>query len=416
MNDRLIFVIDLDAFFASCEELRHPQYKDIPMAVGNEINGRGIVTTSNYAARSYGIKSGMPLFKARELYKDLTVMPVDYVYYQGKANEVFNIIKSYSDLIEFASIDECYVDLTELGNKRKPIQIARDIALKVKKETGLSVSIGISTNILLAKMASNLDKPNGISTLYKHEIETKLWPMPVGELYMVGNKSSEKLIDLDIKTIKDLALIKEDKVRYDKARELMGINLDKAINSANGIYTDKINYELEVLKSISRQKTYGESLTDIDNIRQEIRILFEYAILRAKRRKLLPTTIAITMKVDKSFSWKSSSVKLEVPTLEYTKLWSTSDHLLDKIFKSGMSVKSLGIALEGLREQEKTFRQSNLNELDSLQSGQLQDIAEKASLDLGMDIVKASTMEDNRKYEQTDPVDMDSVKFKVWEK
>ncbi|NQX83470.1 MAG: hypothetical protein HRS50_02065 [Mycoplasmataceae bacterium] len=185
-------------------------------------------------------------FFIKKLVPDIIIIPSDFSFYQKKANEVFKIIMSFSNIIEFASIDECYVDVTKLTIKYKPINIAIMISNQIKKETGLSVSVGISTNILLSKIASSLNKPNGITTLYKHEISNKLWPLPINKMYMIGKSSSTKFINNGINTIGDLAKLNINSQKYSILKKMIGINLDKQIflqmAMEERILIEKINY------------------------------------------------------------------------------------------------------------------------------------------------------------------------------
>ena len=192
--DKLIFTIDLDAFFISCEEIRQPKIKGKPAVVAWEINGKGVASTANYKARELGIHGGMPLFKAIKLERNLVIIKPDYEFYEKMANEVFSIVGRYSNLMEISSVDECFVDLTHLAKKTKPIELAKKIKREILSVTGLVVSIGISTNLWLSKMASSMDKPNGITTLWAHEIKEKLWPHKIRRLYMVGEATSKILM------------------------------------------------------------------------------------------------------------------------------------------------------------------------------------------------------------------------------
>ncbi len=415
LEKNLILTIDLDAFFAQAETLKHPEYKKIPIAVGNEIKGRGIVSTANYKAREYGVKSGMPLFKAKELCSELKVVPVDFEYYQQKANEVFNVISKFSNKIEFASIDECYIDVTSMVDKYKPIEIAKLIYFEVLNKTNLTVSIGISTNVLLSKVASNFNKPSGISTLFKHEIEDKLWPLPVSSLYMVGNKTSEKLIENNINTIKDLALLKNNQEKYHLLKQKMGIFLDKIIDSANGYSRSELNMKERELKSISKDKTYGTSITDSDTLRYKALELFEFALYRSERRKMYPTTITVALKKDKSFNRSSSSKKLKEPTLDRDILWSEIDNALDKLFVNGDSIKFISISFDGLKPLERVYKQLSIGEKLNAKN-KLDSIAKDINIKSGSNLVTGSVMKDNRRFEYNDPIDSDNVKFKSWDK
>lgn len=415
-NDKLIFTIDLDAFFASCEELRHPEYKGSPMVVAHDLNGKGVVLAANYEARAYDIKAGMPLFKVKQILPNINRVDVDHEYYQEKANEVFKVIMTYSDKIQIASIDECHVDVTHLTEKHTPIEIAKMIQFDVKNQLNLSVSIGISTNILLSKVASNFDKPFGITTLYKHEIPTKLWTLPVGEMYMIGRKSSPKFNELGIMTIGDLALLRNDPEKYSKAKQVFGINLDKHIEASNGLSTDVVITEETTLKSLSKDKTYPHSIKDLDSLILNTRDLYDFAMYRCERRKLMPSVVSVSIKLDKSFNRKSISKKMRIPSMDKAESWPLVVDALERLFKEGDSVKFSSVTLDGLKPAEKTFTQITLDDTSTKSKPRLQQIAEKTSMMLGTEVMTASTMEDNRRYEDTEPVMRDNIKFKVWDK
>ncbi len=415
-DNKLILTIDLDAFFASAEELRHPEYKDMPMVVGKELNGRGMVVTANYKARELGIHAGMPLFKARDILPSIKLVETDYEYYQEKANEFFNVVLEFTKRVQIASIDECYVDATELTKQYKPLEIARMIKNRVRNKTGLVTSIGISTNILLSKVASNFDKPDGLSTLYIHEIKDKLWPLPVSKMHMIGKKTTELLNKHEIYTIGQLALLKNDAEKFEQVRKEMGINLLKQIDAANGISDDEITVEAEALKSISRDKTFPVSIVDYDSLLLNIRELFNFAVFRCERRKLSPSTVTVALKVDKSFNSFSASKTLVQSTVDKNVLWPTVVSLVDKIFKSNQSIKFASVSFGGLKPMEKVFVQTTFDDDKIKVKPKLQQIAEKASMMNGVEVVTGSTMEDNIRYEDDEPVMRDNIKFKVWDK
>ncbi len=417
IDSKLILTIDLDAFFAQAEEQRHPEFKGKAMGVGHELNGRGIVATSNYKARSFGIKSGMPLFKARELCPDFILVESDHEYYQSRANDVFNTISKYADKIEFASIDECYVDATSSISKYKPLQIAKMIFEDVYKTTGLTVSIGVSTNILLSKMASNFDKPQGISTLYKHEIPVKFWPLHIQSMHMVGGQTAKKFIEEGINTVGDLAKLKDNPELYNKMKQKLGIVLDKHIDAANGKSSDVVNPEESLLKSISRSKTFPTSITDYQLMMIEARELFDYVVHRSKYRHLMPSSIHIALKVDKSFNTTSRSKRLKIPTLDTNVLWPIVVEAMETLFIEGNSYKYCSISFNDLKELAKTYRQLEIGEDGpELKEDKLQWIAEDTSRIFKTNVVSGSTMKDNRYYEKKQPVDRDNIKFKSWDK
>lgn len=415
MAEKLIMTIDLDAFFASCEELRHPEVKGQPMVVGFELNGRGIASTANYAARKFGIKSGMPLFKVRKLVPNVIVITPDHDYYQKLANEVFNIVHSFSEIIEVASIDECFVDFTKLTTKYKPLEIAKMVKDKIYKETNLVVSIGMSTNLFLSKQASGIDKPNGITTLWKHEIKDKLWPLNIGELYMVGKKSKEKFEENGILTIGDLANLKNDKDKYTSLKRKMGINLDKLILEANGELEAEIDLTFKHAKSISKEETFGSSLTTIDEVLREGKQLFEKVFNRKESRKLNCSSVSVSLKVDKSFKRNSMSKVVSRTNNDKNSLWGVIYKLLNDLFVEGMSVKQVAIEFSGLKEGERTYKQLTLEDNNENTPKTLQDIANEISWQSGEEVVSGETMENNKRYEKTKLINKDNIKFKVWD-
>lgn len=415
--NKLIFTIDLDAFFASCEELRHQELKNEPIVIARELNGRGIAVTANYPARSLGVKTGMPLFQIREFAPKIKVINPDYEFYQKKANEVFKTIMTFSEIIEIASIDECYLDVTKLTDKYKPIQLAKIIQTTVKEKTGLAVSIGISTNIVLSKMASDMDKPKGITTLFKHEIPTKLWPLKVGKLYFVGRKTADKLVSHNINTIGELANIKSNAEKYNLIKKELGINFDKHIEIANGIYTDVIKNSDQILKSISKEETFGVSLTHIDAIIEGLKPLFEFALNRINARKVFPTTIYIFLKKDKNFKHKSKSRKLSKLTNDKDFLWGNAIALLEDVFQQGDSIKQIGIGFSGLTNKQRVYKQLSIDETlePNIKSNTIDEIALDANSILKTNLVTGSEMKDNRNFKKKEPVDRDTVTFKIWE-
>ncbi len=406
--------IDLDAFFASCEELRNPELIGTPMGVGFELNGRGIVTTANYAARKFGVKSAMPIFKAKQLCPDIKVVAPDHDYYQDKANEVFNVVYKYSKIMEIASIDECFIDVTKLTNKYTPLQIAQMIKNDIKKKTDLTVSIGISTDLLLSKMASGMDKPNGITTLWIKELKDKLWPLPVGDMYMIGCKTSEKLNSLGIETIGQLANLKNNHELYKKTRKIMGVNLDKLINEANGESKREIEDVVSQLKSLSKEETFGTSLTDIESILREMRKLLKYAYERLQYRKLNANSLHVFIKVDKSFKRLSVSKRFDRKDNDWDSIWSIAFELMSSNFVEGMSVKQIGVGFSGLKEGERVYEQLTLDSSQVENIPHLQSIADDASWSVHEDVFIGSTMNDNRRYEDKRLIDRDQIKFKIW--
>ena len=191
---QIIFHIDLNAFFASAEISQNPQLVGKPIVVCRE-SRRSIITTASYEARKYGIHSAMPLFQAKKLCPQLITVPPHFALYKTLSQEFFQIISTFSKKLEVASIDECYVDMTEYIQEHhlQPYQVAQNIQKKVYNTLNLQCSIGIAPNKFLAKMASDMKKPMGITILTKRNFKEKLWHLPVGQMHGIGKKTVPKL-------------------------------------------------------------------------------------------------------------------------------------------------------------------------------------------------------------------------------
>ena len=196
--------IDLNAFFARAEEIRHPNYEGKPIVVGGS-GARGVVSTASYAARKFGIHSGMPLFQARRACPDALFCPVDFPYYEMLSRSFRAYLGRYSSLVEPASIDECYVDLTrQLYKSTDPIPYLKALQEGLLREIGLKSSIGLAATKFLAKMGSDYKKPMGITIVRKKDIDALFGPLPIESFWGIGKKTSSRLRELGIRTIGSL--------------------------------------------------------------------------------------------------------------------------------------------------------------------------------------------------------------------
>lgn len=258
---RVILHIDLNAFFANAEILRYPQYKNKPVVIcKNSINS--VITTSNYIARKYGINSAMPLSIAKSYCPNLIIIDPDFDYYKKISNQFFDLIKEFSPIIEKASIDECYIDVTNsISMYSKPLDLIYAIKSKLLNDLGLECSIGIAPNKFLAKMASDMLKPNGITILRKKEIQTKLWPLDIKNFYGIGKKTINKCYENNLKTIGDIAHADLKLLISIFGKNYAFIIKDKA----NGNDNDPVEVN-NTIKSISTSRNYFDPLSDNNEI------------------------------------------------------------------------------------------------------------------------------------------------------
>lgn len=212
LTERTIFHCDMNAYFASVEELFEPGLKDVPMAIcGDPESRRGIIVAKNEKAKAYGIKTAETIYQAKKKCPRLVLRPARHRVYSEYCKKANAIYEKYTDLLEMASIDESYLDVTgslKLFQKSAE-QLANEIRLRIQSELGLTISVGVSYNKFFAKMASDMKKPNAVTILTRENYKDLLWPLPIGEMHMVGKASEAALRKMNIRTIGDLAALDE---------------------------------------------------------------------------------------------------------------------------------------------------------------------------------------------------------------
>jgi len=252
---RKIIHIDMDAFFAAVEEKKNPALLGKPVVIGGggNPNKRGVVSTANYEARKYGIHSAMPLRTAYKLCPHAVFLPVDYEAYSAVSQQFKSVLLSITPVMENAGIDEVFLDVSALPEKSEGI-VAR-IKTGIKEKTGLTCSIGIAPNKLLAKIASDMHKPDGLTILNETDIESQLWPLPIRKLYGIGPKTEEHLKNIGIDTIGQLASLP-----LKKLIEHFGNSYGQYLYDASrGIDDSPLITHWEP-KSISRETTFQEDI------------------------------------------------------------------------------------------------------------------------------------------------------------
>ena len=202
-NAKIIFHIDMNMFFCSVAVIKNPSLKGKAFAIGRPNTTKGVLSTASYEARKYGIKSAMSTAEALKIKPDLIIVGADGELIREYHNKFVKLIKEYSKLVEVASVDEVYADMTEISKHRHPLEIAKEIQTRLVKEYHLPCSIGIGPTLFLAKMASDMKKPLGLVVLRKRDKEEKLYPLSVSDIYGIGKKTWPLLIENDIKTIGD---------------------------------------------------------------------------------------------------------------------------------------------------------------------------------------------------------------------
>ncbi len=423
MSDKVIFTIDVDAFFAACEEARRPELKGKPIIIGNiHLKNKGIVGACNYPARKYGIHTGMPIYKAIRLCSRATIINSDYEYYVQRSEEIFQIIATFSKQLEVASIDECYVDVTKILEENDPIDLAWEIQQKIQKETKLTVSIGISNNKLLSKIASKFDKPHGISTLYTFEIEQKLWPLPISKMQYIGQATTKFLQSKGINHIIDLVNLVDDYDKYQELKKALGIRLDEHISSASGKTISEVNKENHFLKSISFGKTFTYDLISADEVVNELFNITKRIVARLEYRALTCRTIALETKDQGALNPSSKiQLSLEYQTNSIEDIWPIVMKLYDIWYKN-QSVRFISVAVNNFEDALFKYTQMTLDDLSKNDvEAKINSREELLILDLNQIIGYEAlfTLDQFQKLKRFNDKSLNSndrVKFKRWEK
>lgn len=285
---RAIVHVDLDAFYASCEELDNISLRGKALAVAGK-SDRAIITTANYKAREYGIHSAMPVFIAKNLCENLIIVPMRRKRYLEKSKEVFDLLSTYTDIIEKVSIDESYLDLTDINPDYKFLKEMQD---NILKKTGLSVSIGMSTNKFLAKLASDWNKPRGIKIISKDEVPDILMDLDIRKIHGIGKKSEDKLRNLGIDKVCDLYDLEEDFLI-----NLFGKSGEDIYKRIRGIDDREVQTKIK-RKSLGTENTFfpTDNRKDLENY---IKIFSGEVSQDLVKRNLLGFTLTIKLKNDK---------------------------------------------------------------------------------------------------------------------
>ncbi len=351
---KVIFHIDLNAFYASCEVAEDPSLKNIPIGIGPK-SDRGILTTANYEARKYGVKSAMNLYEARKLCPQLKVIPTNFPLYEKYSGLFFDYLKTWTDQIEPASIDEGYLDMTDALNNKHPLDVAKRMQQDLMDAYHLPVSIGIAPNMFLAKMASDMKKPLGITVLRKRDVEKKLWPLPIEDLHGIGKKTVPNLKLLGIKTIGDLATFKD----RSKLEAFLGNQTTGFMDKVHGHDERVVDpSRQESHQSIGNSKTYEGFLHEYQEMIQALESLTNRMIERMKDHELAAKTISVQVR-DHDYTNHSKHHTFDYHTDHYYEIFEVVEHLFDQLYEE-KPIHLLGVSAANLEVKERLFKQLNI--------------------------------------------------------
>lgn len=357
--DKIFFHIDVNSAFLSwsaLEKLHNGSDTDlrtIPAIIGGDMAKRhGVVLAKSIPAKSYGIVTGEPIVNALRKCPSLTLEPPDHILYHRRSRELMTLLSDFCPDIEQVSVDECYMDYTPVSRKYpSPEAAAHLIKDRVSKELGFTVNVGVSDRKVLAKMASDFRKPDLVHTLYAHEIERKLWPLPVSSLFMCGHSSVEALRKLEILTIGDLA-------RTDRSILLAHLKSHGVLlwEYANGIDSSEVATEHAEAKGIGNSTTLSQDAEDKETAYRVLLSLSESVARRLRDSGQIAGMVSTEIKYN-TFKKVSHQTTLFSPTNQTDLIYQTACNLFDEIW-DGTPVRLLGIRSSKLASENEPVQMS----------------------------------------------------------
>ena len=356
---RTIFHIDVNSAYLSWEAVRRrreaemhpedasaePDLREIPSIIGGDPARRtSIVLAKSVPAKKYGIVTGEPVSAAIRKCPGLVIAPSDFALYSEMSHAFKAILREYTPVVESFSIDECFLDMTGMGRMYPdPVKAAHEIKDRIKGELGFTVNVGISSNKLLAKMASDFEKPDKVHTLFPEEIEGKMWPLPVGELFLCGKASAEKLTRLHIDTIGDLA--NSDLV---SVQAILGNKMGAQLwHYANGIDDAPVTAEAEAPKGYSNEITFDDNITTWEQGEKVLLHLADNVSARIRRDGVKASCIAITIRGN-DMKKHSHQRMLDIPTDSTSKTYETARELFRQLWDGHTGLRLIGLGMTQL--------------------------------------------------------------------
>lgn len=332
--------------------------RTIPSIIGGDESKRsGIVLAKSMKAKECGVVTGETIYSAKRKCPNLQVFASRYGKYKEYSNQLYQLLLEYTDQIERYSIDECFLDMTHFLLKDTLLNKAVEINKRVKEELGFSVNVGVAHNKLLAKMASDFTKPDKIHTLWEEEISSKMWNLPVGELFMLGKKTVPILQQMGIHTIGDLAKTNQTILikKFGKHGKLMW-------EYANGVDETEVHYQPEKPKGIGNSVTLPMDISVVEKLEEVLLALAEQVSYRLRRHEMLANVVNVQLRT-KDFEDFSHQEKLEMATASTKEIYAKAKKLLQEMARSGMQIRLVGLRVDHLTSKDEVqlslFAQKN---------------------------------------------------------
>jgi len=338
MNKRRILHVDMDAFFAAIELKRHPELRGKPVVIGGrgDPQSRGVVSTATYEARAFGIHSGMALRLAWRLCPEAVFLPVDFDTYVRESERFKAVLPQFSHTIEDGGIDEAYLDVSDASD---PVEVGRAIKRQVKAQTGLTCSVGIAPNKLLAKLASDLEKPDGLTVLNEADVPSRVWPLPAGKLLGVGPKTEARLKEMGVASIGELAALPVETL-IEHFGEVRGRYLREAAHGRD----DRPLITHWEPKSVGHEVTFERDTADMAQVERTLLALAAEAtdVLRAEGKLAQRVTVKLRYA---NFETHTHTVSLSAPSDQHSVIRQAALEGLAR-FGEGRKVRLVGVRLE----------------------------------------------------------------------
>lgn len=349
---RIIFHIDVNSAFLSWSAVKllsegGSDIRLVPSVVsGDPTDRRSIITAASMPAKKLGIKTAQPVSMALRSYPNLVIVHGDWTWYKKCSDGFMDICRSYSPVLQKFSIDECFIDMSLRLYKKDPVEVATRLKDEIHEKLGFTVNVGIGSNKLLAKMASDFEKPDKVHTLWEEEVPGKMWPLPVGDLLWVGRKTRERLASYGIYTIGDLAKRPEAAIA-----KIVGKKYATQLHeNANGHDNEPVETEQQEAKSISAERTFAKDITETVALDRE---LFKVACIvahRMRRQGFRGSVVSIFVKHN-DFSVAQKQCTLSQPTEVTALILNAGRKMLSEIWNGHTPVRQVGLGISKLTRE-----------------------------------------------------------------
>jgi DNA polymerase-4 len=383
---RTILHVDLDAFFCAVEIIRNPSLAGVPFVVGGQPGARGVVASASYPAREFGIRSAMPTAQAVRRCPDLVIVSSNHGGYSEYSEKVMDLLRDSAPIVEQISIDEAFLDISDAPETGE--QMARELQKEINEQFSLPTSWGVASSKLVAKIATEIGKPEGLVVVLPGKEEEFLAPLAVDMLWGVGPKSRDRLLDLGIRTIGDISALEPERLK-----EMFGERSPELAARARGVDERPVATSHR-RRSISNERTFAQDISDEVELRRIILSISEGLGRRLRKKGLAGSTVMIKLRWA-DFQTISRQVHLEQPTDQDTEINRAARSLFSNAWKPGQKVRLLGV---GVADLGKRVRQLDLFDRSWEENDRLFDAIDRIRDKYGRDALRrANTLKGKNK-------------------